>query len=84
VNHSNVKLPAEQRQILDMLGPEPLSVDAMMAATNYNAPQVVGVLTLLEMRGLCKRVPGNNFIVTQGDQDAELPANGEQLQLGGF
>jgi DNA processing protein len=55
-------LPPEQRQILDMLTLQPRHVDAMIAESNLTAPQVMGILTLLEMRGFAKRIPGNAFV----------------------
>ena len=55
-------LPPEQRRILDMLTLQPRHVDGMIAESGLTAPQVSGILTLLEMRGLAKRVPGNAFV----------------------
>ena len=55
-------LPPEQRRILDMLTLQPRHVDGMTAESGLTAPQVSGILTLLEMRGLARRVPGNAFV----------------------
>lgn len=55
-------LPPEQRKILDMLTLQPRHVDSMITESGLTTPQVSGILTLLEMRGLAKRVPGNAFI----------------------
>ena len=55
-------LPPEQRRILDMLTLQPRHVDGMIAESGLTAPQVSGILTLLEMRGLARRVPGNAFV----------------------
>jgi DNA processing protein len=55
-------LPPEQRKVLDMLTLQPRHVDGMIAESGLTAPQVSGILTLLEMRGLAKRVPGNAFV----------------------
>ena len=55
-------LPPEQRQILEMLTLQPRHVDQIIAESALTAPQVTGVLTLLEMRGLARRVPGNAFV----------------------
>ena len=55
-------LPPEQRKILDMLTLQPRHVDGMIAESGLAAPQVSGILTLLEMRGLARRVPGNAFV----------------------
>ncbi len=55
-------LPPEQRGILDMLTLQPRQVEGMIVESRLSAPQVAGILTLLEMRGLAKRVPGNAFV----------------------
>lgn len=59
---SPANLPPEQRKILDMLTLQATLVDTLIVASGLTAPQVIGILTLLEMRGLCKRVPGNAFV----------------------
>ena len=55
-------LPPEQRRILDMLTLHPRQTEGMIHESGLTAPQVAGILTLLEMRGLARRVPGNAFI----------------------
>ena len=55
-------LDDDQRQILDRLTLQPQGVDHLITSTELRAPQVVAVLTLLEMRGLARRVPGNAFV----------------------
>ncbi len=55
-------LPPEQRRILDMLTLHPRQTEGMIHESGLSAPQVAGILTLLEMRGLARRVPGNAFI----------------------
>ena len=55
-------LPPEQRKILDMLTLQPRLMEGMIAESGLMAAQVTGILTLLEMRGLAKRVPGNAFV----------------------
>lgn len=57
-----LNLPPEQRKILDMLTLQPKHVDSMITESGLTTPQVSGILTLLEMRGLAKRVPGNAFV----------------------
>ena len=52
-------LPPEQRLILNMLTLQPRQVDGLIVESGLTAPQVTGMLTLLEMRGLVRRVPGN-------------------------
>ncbi len=55
-------LPPEQRRILDMLTLHPRQTEGMIQESGLSAPQVSGILTLLELRGLAKRVPGNAFV----------------------
>jgi len=55
-------LPPEQRRVLDLLTLQPRQVEGMIHESGLTAPQVSAVLTLLEMRGLAKRVPGNAFV----------------------
>ena len=55
-------LPPEQRRILDMLSLHPRQTESMIQESGLSAPQVTGILTLLELRGLAKRVPGNAFV----------------------
>lgn len=55
-------LPPEQRRVLDLLALQPRQVDGLIGESGLTAPQVTGILTLLEMRGLARRVPGNAFV----------------------
>lgn len=55
-------LPPEQRKVLDLLTLQPRQVEGMITESGLTPPQVMGILTLLEMRGLAKRVPGNAFV----------------------
>ncbi len=57
-----LNLPPEQRRILDMLTLHPRQTEGMIYESGLSAPQVTGILTLLELRGLAKRVPGNAFV----------------------
>ena len=59
---TQLSLPPEQRLILDMLDLQAKTVDSLIVASRINAPQVVGILTMLEMKGLARRVAGNAFI----------------------
>lgn len=61
-NPPPLNLPPEQRRVLDLLTLQPRHVDSMIAESGLTAPQVSGILTLLEMRGLARRVPGNAFV----------------------
>lgn len=55
-------LPPEQRKILDMLTLMPRPVEGIIGESGLTVPQVTGILTLLEMQGLAKRLPGNAFV----------------------
>lgn len=55
-------LPPEQRRVLDLLTLQPRQLEGMIGESGLAAPQVMGILTLLEMRGLAKRLPGNTFV----------------------
>ena len=55
-------LPPEQRRVLDLLTLQPRQVEGMLHESGLTVPQVTGILTLLEMRGLARRVPGNAFV----------------------
>ena len=63
-----VRHPAElalsdhERSILGLLGDRPVSVDELITRTHMTAPQVMATLTVLEIRRLVKRVPGNQFV----------------------
>ncbi len=55
-------LPPEQRKVLDLLTLQPRQIEGLIHECGLTPPQVMGILTLLEMRGLAKRVPGNAFV----------------------
>jgi DNA processing protein len=55
-------LDDDQRSILDRLTLQPQAVDDLIATGELTASQIGAVLTLLEMRGLARRVPGNAFV----------------------
>lgn len=62
VSAAALNLPPEQRLIIEQLDLQPKHVDTLISGSGLSAPQVIGILTLLEMRGLAKRVAGNAFI----------------------
>lgn len=55
-------LPQIEAKILNMLNLQARNVDSLIGESGLTAPQVIGILTLLEMRGLARRVPGNAFV----------------------
>ena len=63
-----VRHPAElvlndmERSILGHLDDLPKAVDEVIAKTGLSASQVMATLSVLEMRKLIRRVPGNQFV----------------------
>jgi len=55
-------LPPMEGKILNMLTLEARTTDSLIVESALTAPQVTGILTLLEMLGLARRVPGNAFV----------------------
>jgi len=55
-------LPPEERLVLDLLTLQPRLMDSLIAESGLTVPQVSGILTLLEMKGLARRLPGNAFV----------------------
>ena len=55
-------LPPEERRVLDLLTLQPRLVDSLIGESGLPVHQVSGILTLLEMKGLARRVPGNAFV----------------------
>jgi DNA processing protein len=51
-------------KILEQLDDLPKPADALIAATGLAASQVMATLSILEMRRLVRRVPGNQFVRT--------------------
>ena len=62
VSPAVANLPPDQRKILDLLTLQPKQVQTLMAESALTAPQVSTIVTMLEMRGLARRVPGNAFV----------------------
>jgi DNA processing protein len=55
-------LSPDQRQVLDLLTLEAQTVDALIVQSRMHASRITGALTLLELRGLARRVPGNAYV----------------------
>jgi len=55
-------LPPEERRVLDLLTLQPRLMDSLIGESGLSVSQVSGILTLLEMKGLARRVPGNAFV----------------------
>lgn len=61
---SRVILPdsREERLILDVLGPEPLPLDALVSQIDLDAASVMSTLTLMEMKGRVRNLGGNQYV----------------------
>lgn len=51
-----------ERRLVEILSLDPKHMDEIIKESNLAAPQVTGTLTILEMKGVIKRVPGNAYV----------------------
>jgi DNA processing protein len=51
-----------ERQVLDVIGAEPTTVDHVVAASGLPTPQVLATLSVLEMRRVVRRASGNSIL----------------------
>ena len=51
-----------ERKIASLLSLDPMQVDEIIEKTGLPAPMVAGTLTVLEMKGIARRVPGNAYV----------------------
>ena len=64
---SSVRHPMEltlndlERKLLDLMGSDAVSADELVARSQLAAPQVLSTLSVLEMRRLVRRLPGNIY-----------------------
>ncbi len=63
-NPAELKLTEQERSLLGELDEMPKSVDELINKTRLTASQVMATLSVLEMRRLIHRVPGNLFVRT--------------------
>ncbi|MFO0950470.1 MAG: DNA-processing protein DprA [Isosphaeraceae bacterium] len=59
---AELKLSDLERSLLGRLEERPLSVDELIGLTGMTAAQVMATLSVLEMRRLLRRLPGNLFV----------------------
>jgi DNA processing protein len=59
---SELTLNEQERAILGRLGDSPVGVDQLIAETRLTASQVMATLSVLEMRRLVRRLPGQAFV----------------------
>ncbi len=57
-------LPADQRAVLEALSHQPRHIDQVSDVAQMPTSQVSAALMLLEVKGLVKRFPGNQFVRT--------------------
>jgi len=55
-------LSPDERRLIELLSLQPKHVDQIIQETSLPAPQVTSALTLLEMKGLVRRVPGSAYV----------------------
>ena len=55
-------LSAEEARLLEVLDGDPTDTDALAAGTGLDAARVSGALTLLELKGLVRALPGGRFV----------------------
>ena len=58
VNEPRIKLSADEQRLVDAIGGESRLVDDVIAETGLGTAKVLAMLTLLEVRGVVKRLPG--------------------------
>jgi DNA processing protein len=57
-----VKLSPEEARLIEVMDGEPLGVDVLASRAGLAAPKVSGALTLLELKGLVRALPGGRFV----------------------
>jgi len=55
-------LNPDEQKIVSLLSLEPMQVDDIITQSGLAAPQVAGMLTILEMKNIVRRVPGNAYV----------------------
>lgn len=61
---AELSLNEQERCVLDRVTGEPLPVDAILEAAGLDPPRVLATLTVLEMKRLVRRLPGNLVVRT--------------------
>ena len=61
---AELTLSDQERSILGRLGDDPTTIDGLIAETRLTASQVMATLSVLEMRRLVRRMPGQMFVRT--------------------
>ncbi len=59
---AELKLSEQERQILNAISSESTSFDSLVAATGLPAPRILSTISILEVRGLVRRLSGTSFV----------------------
>lgn len=54
-------LPTQERELLGLLGPEPVPIDEIIRACNLSPQETAHLLLNLEMAGLARQLPGKRY-----------------------
>jgi DNA processing protein len=55
-------LTEEERKLVELLSLQPKHMDQIILESKLSTSQVTGMMTMLEMKGIVKRVPGNAYV----------------------
>lgn len=67
--------------ILDLLGPEPMSLDALLLKTGKSLPALSVELLNLEIDNVVEQLPGNNFALRAANRNCNKNANIISIQI---
>ena len=57
----------EERRLIDALRPGPLGMDELCFHTGYSAGQIMGLVSLLQIRGILEALPGKLYQLKTSD-----------------
>ncbi len=55
-------LDEDERKIINNIGAEPVHIDILLRRTGHNIQKINSVLTMLELKGILKQLPGKFFL----------------------
>jgi DNA processing protein len=61
-NPAELKLGEQERRVLDAISTSETSFDELVAITQLPAPRILSTISILEVRGLIKRLSGTRFV----------------------
>ncbi|HCP13957.1 MAG TPA: DNA-protecting protein DprA [Planctomycetaceae bacterium] len=62
VQPRELSLNTIEKEVLNQIGLQPCSVDAVLRGREQQSPQILATLTVLEVRRLIRRLPGNQVV----------------------